>query len=185
MVSKSSLLVILGLAGLVAACHAEVHASTSAEAKTDDTTKVTEPAPASTPAPAPAPAPPTTPPQGTCPLHCYVAWGADRAEVTNDELSQIQTAVEPALAKMRACTAENQNWRRHGSPVLQLRVEPDGIIHEIDVDPHHGYDYARSCIDDAARETNISLAMPGRKAVRCNERCETPRTTTNTRKRRR
>lgn len=165
---------------LLAACHAEVKASTAgdvnASAKGDETSSSSssEPAPASTPAPTastPPPAP-TAPPASACPLHCYAAWGADKTEVTNEELTSIQGALEPALSRMRSC-AEAQSWHRHGSPVLHLRVEPDGVVHEIDVDPHHGYDYGRQCMDDAARETSISLPLPGRKTVRCNERCET------------
>jgi len=162
---------------LLAACHAEVKASTAgdmnASAKSDETASSEPAAPASTPAPTastPPPAP-TAPPASACPLHCYAAWGADKTEVSAEELTSIQGALEPALSRMRSC-AEAQSWHRHGSPVLHLRVEPDGVVHEIDVDPHHGYDNGRQCMDDAARETSISLPLPGRKTVRCNERCE-------------
>jgi hypothetical protein len=169
-------------AGLAPACHAEVHASTAgdanASAKTDEPEMtVTETQAAPAPTTQAAAAAPEAPPPDACPLHCYAAWGAYRTDVTSGELSQLASALEPALSRMRACAGAEgtQTWRRRGSPVLQLRVEPDGMVHEIDVDPHHSYEHARSCIDDAARETNISLAMPGRKTVRCNERCETPR----------
>jgi hypothetical protein len=96
-----------------------------------------------------------------------------------DELTQIKSAVEPVLSRMRACTTADA-WRRHGSPTLHLRVGPDGVVHEADVDPHYDYD-ERSCMDDAARATSLNLSLPGRKAVRCVERCAVA---TRTRKRR-
>jgi len=176
-----------GVALGCAACHAgaEVHASTNegvnakGEAK-DDSFTVTEgntPPPASSGAPAapppsaaPAPAAPTAPPAGTCPLHCYAASGADRILIGANETAQIGAAIEPALSKMRACVPA-ETWRRHGSPVIHLRVEPDGVVHEVDVDPHHVYEGEAECIDDSARTTAIALSLPGRKTVRCDERC--------------
>jgi len=163
--------IALLLSGLVACqASANVKVNASADTKTDDTTTSSPPAP---PPPAPPPAPTTATPANVCPLSCYEARGADKSNVTNEELGQIAPAIEPALAKMRACTPPDQ-WRRHGSPTIHLRIEPDGVVHEVDVDPHHHFgDYA--CIEDAGRSTSIALALPGRKAVRCAERCETPR----------
>jgi hypothetical protein len=172
--SGSRIAVILFVLGAVACqANASIHASTSADAKTDDTaTTTTTPEPAQ---PAPPPAPTTATPANVCPLHCYEARGADHAAVSNEELGQIAPAIEPALAKMRACTPPDA-WRLHGSPTIHLRIEPDGVVHEVDVDPHHHFgDYA--CIEDAGRSTSIALSLPGRKAVRCTERCEVPRAT--------
>lgn len=170
---KRAVLLVAALGAV--ACQASVNAkvNASADAKTDDTT-TSSPPPQETsqPAPAPPPAPATATPANVCPLQCYEARGADKASVTNEELGQIAPAIEPALAKMRACTPPDV-WRRHGSPTIHLRIEPDGVVHEVDVDPHHHFgDYA--CIEDAGRSTSIALSLPGRKAVRCAERCETP-----------
>ena len=166
--------VLLAVLGAVACqANASIHASTSDEAKTDDTTTSAPPTPP--PQPAPPPGPVTATPANVCPLHCYEARGADRASVTNEELGQIAPAIEPALAKMRACTPP-EAWRRHGSPTIHLRIEPDGVVHEVDIDPHHHFgDYG--CIEEAGRTTSIALSLPGRKAVRCAERCEALRQT--------
>jgi hypothetical protein len=163
------LLLLFGAVACQASVNAKVNASTDSK----------EPEPTTTPSPPPQAAPPPGPvtatPANVCPLHCYEARGADKALVSNEELGQIAPAIEPALAKMRACTPPDA-WRRHGSPTIHLRIEPDGVVHEVDVDPHHHFgDYA--CIEDAGRSTSIALALPGRKAVRCAEKCETPHVT--------
>ncbi len=170
-----------------AACQASVSAkaSTSGDAKFSADEKSTAsdnppPATTQTAPPPPPPQPVTATPANVCPLRCYEARGADKADVTGDELAQIAPAIEPALAKMRACTPPEQ-WRRHGSPTIHLRIEPDGVVHELDVDPHHHFgDYA--CIEDAGRTTSIALALPGRKAVRCAEHCDVGPTTRNAKK---
>ena len=102
-------------------------------------------------------------------MACYVASGADHVAVTDQESASIRAALEPVVATMRACTGPDQ-WRRHGSPVLHLRVASDGVVREVDVDPHHGYDRERTCLENAARN-DVTLSLPGRHAVRCAERC--------------
>jgi hypothetical protein len=188
--ARMTLASLLPLA-LATACHASVEAKAStsggAEVKADEgSNQTTSSEPASTPAP-PPPQPAAPPPADKCPLGCFAASGADRLAVTKEEHDQLESALEPVLAKMRSCTAgvgDGNSWRRHGSPTIHLRVEPDGAVHEVDVDPGHPYDYERQCIDDAARGSSVSIALPGRTAVRCVERCEAPRTTTTKKKRR-
>jgi hypothetical protein len=131
--------------------------------------------PAATPAPAPVAAPaPTAPPADACPLTCFEARGSQRADVSAEEQTQLRSALEPVLFQMRGCTSP-EDWRRHGSPVINLRIAPDGTLAELGVDPHHGHD--GGCFDQAGRSANVSVALPGRKVVRCAERCvrETPR----------
>lgn len=162
--------------------------SASASVEGNDTFSASEPPPAPTPAPTQtqtqaAPETPTAPPADACPLSCYVASGADHFAVSDAEASSIRSALEPTLAGMRACTTPDA-WRRHGSPVLHLRVAADGVVSEVDVDPHHRYEYERACMDNAAR-TNVTLSLPGRFAVRCSEHCARPTTTPQQRRRRR
>ncbi len=164
---------LLALVALLSACHVEakVNASTDdgrAEAHEDST-----PAPASAPVTA-APAAPSAPPADACPLSCYEARGSERAEMTAEELTQLRTALEPTIGRMRSC-ASAEEWRRHGSATVNLRIAPDGTLSEIGVDPHHNQ--GSSCFDDAGRGASATVSLPGRKVVRCAERCvrEAPR----------
>jgi len=148
-------------------CHAEVKVNAS----TDDTDHSDPPAaPASTPAPVTAAAPvaPSTPPADACPLLCYEARGSVRGEVTAEEATQLRSSLEPVLGRMRQCTSAD-DWRRHGSPTINLRIAPDGTLAEMGVDPSHGS--SSSCFDDIGRNGNATLSLPGRKVVRCAERC--------------
>ena len=69
---------------------------------------------------------------------------------------------------MRQCTTD-EDWRRHGSPVINLRIAPDGQLAEMGVDPHHGHD--SDCFEQVGRGANATVTLPGRKVVRCSERC--------------
>jgi hypothetical protein len=72
---------------------------------------------------------------------------------------------------MRTCTSP-EDWRRHGSPFVNLRIGPDGSLSELGVDPHHGRE--SGCFEDAGRGAgNVSASLPGRTVVRCAERCVT------------
>jgi hypothetical protein len=159
------------LCGVVCgACHvdAKVNASTGEnEALTDRSDEPMTAAATPTPVAAPV-AVPTTPPSDACPLTCFEARGSERGELTTEENAQLRTALEPVIGRMRTCTSP-EDWRRHGSPVVNLRIGADGTLSELGVDPHHGRD--TGCFDDAARSTSVSVALPGRKVVRCVERC--------------
>ncbi len=159
--------------------------SASASVEGNDTFSASEPPPvtASAPAQTQAPVANAAPPADACPLSCYVASGADHFAVSDQEAASIRSALEPTLAGMRACTTPD-SWRRHGSPMLHLRVAADGAVNEVDVDPHHRYEYERACMDNAAR-TGVTLSLPGRFAVRCSEHCARPQTVTQQRRRRR
>ena len=159
------LLVLLPLLAS-AGCHAEA----SIKASTDDSPRdrsepVTSPSPAPVTAPPPAPA---TPPVDACPLLCYEPRGSQRVEITADEAAQLRSSLEPVLGRMRQCTTAD-DWHRHGSPTINLRIAPDGTLAELGVDPHHGGQ--TSCFDDVGRGSGASLSLPGRKVVRCAERC--------------
>jgi hypothetical protein len=121
-----------------------------------------------------APAAPSTAPADACPLSCYEARGSVRAEMTAEELTQLRGALEPTIGRMRSCASADE-WRRHGSATVNLRIAPDGSLAELGVDPHHGNE--STCFDDAGRGASASLSLPGRRVVRCAERCvrETPR----------
>jgi hypothetical protein len=174
----ASILVLAALPALASACHAEanVKASTNdVNGEADDTTSLTPAPPAAqTQTSAAAPAAPSTPPADACPLTCYEARGSERVNVTNEELTQLRSALEPVISRMRGC-ASPEEWRRFGSAVVNLRIAPDGTLAELGVDPHHGRE--SQCFDDAGRGASPSLALPGRKVVRCAERCvrEAPR----------
>ena len=161
---------LAGLAGLAClaalpACHAEANVKASTDDRDDDRS----PPPAAAPAPVAAPPPaPTAPPTDACPLFCYVARGSVRAEVSAEESAQLRSSLEPVLGRMRSCTTAD-DWRRHGSPTLNLRIAPDGSLAELGVDPHHGS--STSCFDDVGRGSGAALSLPGRKVVRCAERC--------------
>jgi hypothetical protein len=88
--------------------------------------------------------------------------------MTGEEHTQLRAALEPVLGRMRACTSDEE-WRRYGSPTINLRLAPDGTLAELGVDPHHGHD--SDCFDQVGRGSNASLTLPGRKVVRCAERC--------------
>ncbi|AKV04680.1 hypothetical protein AKJ09_11343 [Labilithrix luteola] len=130
---------------------------------------------ASRPAPAPEPsstavaaAAPSPPPADACPLSCYEASGATRMLLTAEETAQVRTALEPALSRMRTCESADA-WKRHGSPMMHLRLDSNGKLSEFDVDPSRG---DTGCFDSAASSSNISVTLPGRTTVRCAERCE-------------
>lgn len=151
---------------------AKVKASTSegAEASaSSDTPPEPAPGPAVSSVPvADAPeAAPAAPPAGGCPLLCFEARGPARAELTAEENAQLRTSLEPLLSRMRSC-ASPEEWRRLGSPTMNLRIAPDGQLAELGLDPH--YASVSSCIYDSEKgSTNV--ALPGRKVVRCAERC--------------
>ncbi|MBX3187582.1 MAG: hypothetical protein KF819_11230 [Labilithrix sp.] len=164
------LTILFAFAAAAAACRAEggmnARFSTSGNATES---RETEPA-----AEAPAPAPPqqlstpAAPPADACPLTCFEARGPVRASVTAEEQTQLRSALEPVLGRMRGCVSA-EDWRRRGSPVIHLRIAPGGELAELGVDPHHGL--ASSCFEDAAKGASPGLSLPGRKAVRCAERC--------------
>lgn len=159
----------------------DVQASASSDGDIEGAFSGTPPAPtgtvASRPAPSPEPAPasttasvaaPSNPPADACPLSCYEASGATRMPLTPEETAQIRTALEPALSKMRTCESPGA-WKHQGSPTMHLRLDADGKLAELDVDPSRG---DTSCFDSAALSSNVSVTLPGRTTVRCAERCE-------------
>jgi hypothetical protein len=87
--------------------------------------------------------------------------------MTPEEQAQLRMSLEPVLGKMRACTPA-EDWRRHGSPVINLRLAPDGTLKDLGVDPDHDPD--SQCFDGSSR-AGVSVSLPGRKVVRCAERC--------------
>jgi hypothetical protein len=157
------------LLALCAACQVEGSVKGSASAnesrseRSDTTTAAPPPA-----TPPPAPAAPATPPADACPLTCFEARGSERASMTTEEQTQLRSSLEPVLGRMRGCTSA-EDWRRHGSPVINLRIAPDGTLADLGVDPHHGND--SRCFDESGRGASVSVALPGRKVVRCAERC--------------
>lgn len=161
---------------LSAACHVDgsVKAGTNVNEPVDDRSNEQGSTPAAaaapvTAAPAPVAAAPATPPADACPLSCYETRGSEKANLAPEEIAQLRTALEPVMGRMRTCTSAD-DWRRHGSPVLNLRIGPDGTLSELGVDPHHGREAA--CFDNAGQGgANTSLSLPGRKVVRCSERC--------------
>lgn len=154
------------------ACHAEakINASTDdSRAEPESSTPAFSPAPATaSAAPVTAAAPPAAPPADACPLSCYEARGSVRAELTAEELTQLRGSLEPVMSRMRSC-ASPEEWRRFGSATVNLRIAPDGTLAELGVDPHHGRE--SNCFDDAGRNASASVSLPGRKVVRCAERC--------------
>ena len=174
--ARASLLASLVLGAL--ACHVEGEI----KASTDESRAAAPSDPEPVTAPAPAPAAPAAVPTDACPLFCYEARGSVRGEVTNEEATQLRSSLEPVLGRMRSCTTAD-DWRRYGSPTINLRIAPDGTLAEMGVDPHHGH--SSSCFDDVGRSGNATLALPGRKVVRCAERCvrDNPRRSVNNRRR--
>ena len=152
------------------ACHIEGKVKAGSDESRSDSNEapMTVSAPASTtPAPVAAPAL-TAPPADACPVTCFEARGSQRVDLTAEEQTQLRSALEPVLSEMRSCTSAD-DWRRHGSPVINLRIAPDGTLSDLGVDPHHGQD--GGCFDQAGHSANVSVALPGRKVVRCAERC--------------
>lgn len=152
------------------ACHVEgkVKAGSDESRSDSNDAPMTVSAPPSA-APAPvAAAAPAAPPADACPVTCFEARGAQRADITAEEQTQLRSALEPVFSQMRSCTSAD-DWRRHGSPVINLRIAPDGTLSDLGVDPHHGQD--GGCFDHAGQSANVSVALPGRKVVRCAERC--------------
>ncbi len=164
---------LVGLVGLVAGCHAEAHvkASTSDEPKSDfsepATTAPAQPQTTAAAAP-PPPSAPSTPPADACPLTCYEARGSEAVDLRSEEVTQLRSALEPVIGRMRQCVAPEE-WRRHGSATVNLRIAPDGTLSELGVDPGHGSQ--SSCFDDVGRGASASVSLPGHKVVRCAERC--------------
>jgi hypothetical protein len=157
--------------GVVAACHVDskMNVPTSpgeppAEPSMTETTSVAQPAPTELQAPVTS----STPPADACPLSCYEARGAEKAPLTEDEIAQLRAALEPVVSRMRQCVTADE-WRSHGSPMMNLRLAPDGTLADFGLDP----DEARQspCIEDAGRGASASVSLPNRKVVRCRERC--------------
>lgn len=187
---RNVLLAAVGLA-LVVGCqyNANVKASTNTGVQGDsDFSSNPQPQPQPTEtAPPPQPVASEPPPSAPiCPIACYAPSGANHNLVTIEEHNQIKAALEPAFARMHGCMdgsrAEAPQYdgqghrvrhgRGHRSPVLNLRIAPDGKLEDLGVDPHHGYD--ERCMDAAAREAATNLSLPGRHTVRCHEQCVAP-----------
>ena len=153
-------------------CHAEAHvkASTSEEPKSDfsDSAKEAPAEPQTTAAAAPPPSQPAEPPADACPLTCYEARGSEAIDLRSDEITQLRSALEPVIGRMRQCVAPEE-WRRHGSATVNLRIAPDGSLAELGIDPGHGS--PSTCFDDVGRGASASVSLPGHKVVRCAERC--------------
>ncbi len=146
-------------------CRAEANI----KASTNDNEPRDEPVTAAAPAAAaPVAAAPTPSRSESCPLFCYEARGSMRAEVTAEENAQLKTALEPTLARLQQCTSV-EDWRRHGSPTINVRLAPDGTFADMGVDPHHGHE--SYCFDQVGRGASASVTLPGRKVVRCAEHC--------------
>ncbi len=172
--------VLAVMALLAVGCHVEanVKASTSDDAKFGAEGSDTSTAPAQTTTAVPTPvvaASPSTPPGDACPLHCYAARGPQAVDLTNDEVTQLRSALEPVIGRMRPCVS-SEEWRQRGSATVNLRIAPDGSLADLGVDPGHG-GQTSSCFEDAGRGASASVSLPGRKVVRCAERCvrDTPR----------
>ncbi len=160
-------------------CHVEgsIKASTSEEPRADFNESATAPAATTQTTTAAAPPPvsaPSSPPADACPLQCYEARGSEAITLTNEEVTQLRSALEPVVGRMRQCVSPEE-WRRHGSATVNLRIAPDGTLAELGVDPGHGGQ--TQCFDDAGRGASASVTLPGHKVVRCAERCvrEKPR----------
>lgn len=155
---------------LCTACQVEgsVKGSASANESRSERSEATTFTAPPTPAPTPAPVAPVAAPADACPLSCFEAQGSQRVSVTAEEQAQLRSSLEPVLSRMRGCTSA-EDWRRHGSPVINLRIAPDGTLADLGVDPHHGHD--SSCFDDSGRSASVSVSLPGRAVVRCSERC--------------
>ena len=154
---------IVASLSLCAACQVEGSVKTSAD--------VNEPREAAEPvtaAPATPPVAAVAPRTDACPVTCFEPQGSMRVAVTNEELTQLRGALDPMLSRMHACTSDDE-WRRRGSPVINLRIAPDGTLSEVGVDPHHGL--GSSCFEEAGRSSIPTLSLPERKIVRCVERC--------------
>ncbi len=150
------------------ACHVEAKVKAGGDTDSEPmTASAPPPAPAAMTAPVVAAAP-SSPPADACPITCFAARGAQRVDVTAEEQTQLRSALEPVLSQMRGCSSP-EGWRRHGSPVINLRIAPDGTLADFGVAPDHGQD--NGCFEQAGRSANVSVALPGRKVVRCAERC--------------
>ncbi len=175
MVTPTSRLLTAVLGSFVLlACHVDAKVNASAPESessgfSDPATAPAESSVASLPV-ADAPATPIAPPPvDGCPLTCFEARGPVRASLTAEETVQLRTSLEPVLGRMRSCSSGDE-WRRRGSPTLNLRIAPDGTLAELGVDP--GYAGVSSCFYESERGAGTSVALPGRKVVRCAERCE-------------
>ena len=159
---------VIAIAGSLALC-ASCKVEGGIKASTDDS-RTEEPVTAAAPTPqaVTAPAPPPPPRTDACPVTCFEPQGSLRVPVTNEELSQLRSALDPMLSRMHTCTSD-EDWRRRGSPVINLRIAPDGTLNELGVDPHHGLN--SSCFEEAGRSSLPSLSLPARHIVRCVERC--------------
>lgn len=175
---KRLLVTFVLLAATSCSVNAKVRGDVNTGAGAEVSTKENPPeAPAEPPPASPAPAQTAAPVAvaSACPLTCYVAAGATHLAVTDQELEGLKGALGPMLGTMRGCVSP-EAWRRRGSPVLNIRIAPDGKIAEVGVDPHHGHD-ADGCLANAALSTP-NASFPGRTTIRCAERCEAPATAT-------
>ncbi len=136
---------------------------------TTGTSSVPDVPPSTSASAAPAPAS-TVPPTDACPLTCNEAHGSLSLALTPEEHAQLRSSLEPMLSKMRQCVSAEE-WRRRGSPVIQLRIGVDGTISEHGVDPDHDHSINSNCFEDASRSVTPSANLPGRKSVRCREHC--------------
>jgi hypothetical protein len=158
---------------LLLACQASAKVNTSASASMSEEPSETPTAPPSDDKPAAAAPAPSAPPaaEPACPLTCYEARGPTRSTLSPEEDKQLRDALEPLLGRMRSCTGAD-DWRRYGSPTLNLRIAPDGTLTDI------GFDSSASgtsrCISEVEHGATATVSLPGRKVIRCTERCAAP-----------
>lgn len=153
-----------GAAALGCRAEAKINASTSDEPRQE---AAAEPAPVTA---APVAVAPVAARSDSCPLFCYEPRGSVRAEVTAEESAQLKSALEPTFARLQQCTSP-EDWRRHGSPTVNVRLAADGSFAEMGIDPHHGRE--GYCFDQVGHGGSASVALPGRKVIRCSEHCGT------------
>jgi hypothetical protein len=165
---------LVPLVALPAACHVDAHVKAQASVETrNEPSTTTEATTEATTAPPPEPARTTsaqasTPPADACPLLCHEARGAEQANLTDGELAQLRTALEPLLGRLRQCVSPEE-WRRHGSPTMTLRLAPDGTLAELGLDPDQASQSL--CFEQTGQGASASVTLPRRKVVRCHERC--------------
>lgn len=114
-----------------------------------------------------------------CPLHCFVAQGRQKQDVTAEQLERLRGALAPTMNGLRQCAGGWADTRRN--PIVNLRFNSAGDLMDLGVDTTGFEASADDCMQQVARGStrnpSIKFEAPG--TVRCAERCEKkPRWTT-------
>ena len=120
------------------------------------------------------PGPGSTYALAACPADCYIADGARRIPVPQQELDALRAAFGPTLSGLRQCAATGGMDDERHKPTINLRFGPRGELMDVGVDPTGWDAQTEDCMQQVARGAASApqVSIDGPADVRCSEKCE-------------